>query len=113
MPWCEHCRSHYPEDHYDNEGDHKIGMQWGVFGGIAWKAQQYDRIMNAAGQEYHVVVVEKRLDDRWVIVLDEIVANQVAANRMVEPFWGFDVTKIRWSIDKRPDIPWEKVISSE
>lgn len=30
--WCEHCRAHYPTDHYDEEGMHRHGAEWGFFG---------------------------------------------------------------------------------
>lgn len=40
MKWCEHCRAHYPEDHYDPDitesgepgGFHKAGSEYGFFG---------------------------------------------------------------------------------
>lgn len=34
MPWCEHCRDHFAEDHYGGgygEG-HKVGAQYGPTG---------------------------------------------------------------------------------
>ena len=32
MTWCEHCRDHYPGDHYDRRGFHKVGKQHGQYG---------------------------------------------------------------------------------
>ena len=32
MPWCEHCRDHYREEHYDDIGNHKAGEQYGPTG---------------------------------------------------------------------------------
>lgn len=29
--WCEHCRDHYPEDHYENDR-HKVGVEYGPTG---------------------------------------------------------------------------------
>lgn len=31
MIWCEHCRDHFPEDHYDERG-HKVGDAYGPVG---------------------------------------------------------------------------------
>lgn len=30
--WCEHCRDHFPEYHYDDEGSHRVGYEWGPTG---------------------------------------------------------------------------------
>lgn len=30
--WCEHCRDHYPEEHYDEDGNHFVGKEWGPTG---------------------------------------------------------------------------------
>lgn len=30
--WCEHCRDHFDEDHYDDEGDHRSGLEYGPLG---------------------------------------------------------------------------------
>lgn len=32
MKWCEGCGAHYPTDHYDDEGDHRVGPEWGSLG---------------------------------------------------------------------------------
>lgn len=32
MTWCEHCRDHYPTDHYGDDGCHKVGNEYGVWG---------------------------------------------------------------------------------
>lgn len=33
MIWCEHCRFHFPEDHYrEDTGEHKAGTRYGIMG---------------------------------------------------------------------------------
>lgn len=32
MKWCEHCRDHFAVDHYDDERNHKIGLEYGPTG---------------------------------------------------------------------------------
>jgi hypothetical protein len=45
--WCEHCRDHYPEDHYepfDVGGGHKVGAAWGPTGDQLAKARAFDAL---------------------------------------------------------------------
>lgn len=32
MIWCEHCRGHYPSDHYGADGQHMVGVEYGPMG---------------------------------------------------------------------------------
>ena len=61
MMWCECCRDHFPDDHfvldwispidgqiYEN-GDHGVGKEYGPYGELLWKAQEYDRITERFG----------------------------------------------------------------
>jgi len=46
MIWCEHCRDHYPIDHYPN-GEHGIGPKFGVTG---MELQAVDIVRSLADQ---------------------------------------------------------------
>ena len=30
--WCSHCQDHYNADHYDADGNHRVGVEFGRFG---------------------------------------------------------------------------------
>lgn len=47
MIWCEHCRDHYPTDHYPS-GEHGIGPKFGVTG---MRLQAVDIIKDLAESE--------------------------------------------------------------
>ena len=32
MEWCGACQDHFSEDHYDSEGNHRVGPGWGPTG---------------------------------------------------------------------------------
>jgi hypothetical protein len=51
MVWCEHCRDHFDEDHYEG-GYHKVGTQWGPTGLRMAAEQREPRLIAAA----HAVV---------------------------------------------------------
>jgi hypothetical protein len=43
VTWCEHCRDHFPEDHYV-DGRHKVGEQYGPAGRVLVEAQENERL---------------------------------------------------------------------
>lgn len=36
--WCEHCRDHFPDDHYGQDFHHKVGKDYGPTGAeMQWR----------------------------------------------------------------------------
>lgn len=56
-PWCEHCRDHVAFDHYDDDGWHGIGDEYGPHGALLAEAAQARELraeverLHAAGDE--------------------------------------------------------------
>lgn len=84
MIWCEHCRDHYPEDHYE-EGNHKVGREFGPTGEALYLA----KVLHPAALEVveaarvtrerlrHGIVVPEQTDTQALIdALDRFVALQ-------------------------------------
>lgn len=50
--WCEHCRAHYPETHYDEAGNHRIGAEFGLFGALLGVAEAAEYALGYVTDEH-------------------------------------------------------------
>ncbi len=48
MKWCEHCRDHYHQDHYE-DGYHKVGWKYGPEGRDGVAKQLLAKIVTTPG----------------------------------------------------------------
>lgn len=58
--WCEHCRDHFPEEHYDETGSHKLGV--GPYGVLL---ADRDRFGEALEQIRDSDPIDLILDPTW------------------------------------------------
>jgi hypothetical protein len=55
--WCEHCRDHFPESHYDENGAHAVGAECGPCGDLLAAREERDELLR------RVEELERQLED--------------------------------------------------
>ena len=69
--WCEHCRDHYPEDHYRG-GRHRVGRDFGVTGTDLARREAYEDALRmiavggrAGGTGDNLAKIAQRTLEAW------------------------------------------------
>lgn len=75
--WCEHCRDHFAEDHYGDDGFHKVGFEYGPTGADAVRLVQLEAVAEAARP---VVKQHLEIQDKLLSILPNIQPEWIPQN---------------------------------
>jgi len=69
--WCEHCRDHFDEDHYDDEGRHLSGLEYGPTGVLMLLEECVASAEMASEGTDHVLLYVNVPKPLWKLISDD------------------------------------------